>query len=168
MKNAYRTQIILFGIGYVLLLLFLTSCEQEGAVVELNTAPGGGTVSTYKAYEVSAMTEDDVYGRIVFYKDNADFTLVQVSLYNTDEESEYATTLFSGSLDMADPSVVKELYSIDGATGEFSVSKFFVISDKTFYDALGELDAHLKIMAGETLVSSGNIGKNAAPVAEGE
>ena len=148
--------------------MFLTSCEQEDPVVELGTAPGGGTVSTYKAYSVSSATEEDVYGRIVFYKDNSSFTLVQVSLYNTDTEADYATTLFNGTADMADPAVVTDLYSVDGSTGEFAPSKFFVIADKTFFDGLADLDAHLKIMAGETLVSSGNVGKNAAPVAESE
>jgi hypothetical protein len=168
MKSAYKLEIFVFGIFYVLLLMFLTSCEQEDAVVELNTAPGGGTVSTYKAYSVSAATEDDVYGRIVFYKDNSDFTLVQVSLYNTLEEVDYVTTLFSGADDVGSPGVVKELYTVDGSTGEFAPSKFYVISDKAFYDGLDDLDAHLKIMAGEQLVSSGNVGKNALPVAESE
>jgi hypothetical protein len=168
MKNEYKLHLIAFGIFYALILFFLTSCEQDEAVVELNTAPGGGTVSTYKAYTVSSATEDDIYGRIVFYKDNSDFTLVQVSLYNTSEEVDYLTTLFSGTSDLAEPSPVKELYTVDGATGEFSPSKFYVIPDKTFYDGLDEFDAHLKIMAGETIVSAGNVGKNALPVAESE
>ena len=168
MKSAYKLEILIFGVFYVLLLMFLTSCEQEDAVVDLNTAPGGGTVSTYKAYTVSAETDDDVYGRIVFYKDNSDYTLVQVSLYNTLEELDYETTLFSGAEDVAAPDVVKEFYSVDGSTGEFAPGKFYVIADKTFYDGLDELDAHLKIMAGELLVSSGNVGKNALPVAESE
>ena len=166
MKNAYRIEILFFGIFYVLVLMFLTSCEQEEAVVELNVAPGGGTVSTYKAYTVSASTEDDIYGRIVFYTDNSDFTLVQVSLYNTDADTDYETTLFGGAQDVEDPTVVKSLYSVDGATGEFAPSKFYVIADKTFYDGLTAFDAHLKIMAGELLVSSGNVGMNATPVAE--
>jgi hypothetical protein len=168
MKNAYRLNILIFGIFYVLLLMFLTSCEQEDPVVELGTAPGGGTVSTYKAYTVSSATEEEVYGRIVFYKDNSSFTLVQVSLYNTDAETAYETTLFDGAADTVDPAVVTELYSVDGSTGEFAPSKFFVIADKSFFDGLTELDAHLKIMAGETLVSAGNVGKNATPVAESE
>ena len=168
MKDAYKLQIFVFGVFYLLLLAILTSCEQEDAVVELNAAPGGGTVSTYKAYSVSSATEDDVYGRIVFYKDNSDFTLVQVSLYNTLEDVDYETALFSGAEDAGTPAVVKELYTVDGATGEFAPSKFYVISDKAFFDGLGDLDAHLKITSGELLVSSGNVGKNAVPVAESE
>jgi hypothetical protein len=168
MKNVYKAEILVFGIFYVLLLLILTSCEQEGAVVELNAAPGGGTVSTYKAYSVAPATDAGIEGRIVFYKDNSDYTLVQVSLKNTVEGTDYITTLYDGDVEMAEPTVVKELYLVDGATGEFAPSKFFIISDKTFFDALGELDAHLKIVAGETLVSAGNVGKNASPVAEAE
>jgi hypothetical protein len=168
MKDTYKVQLMIFGLFYVLLLMFLTSCEQEGAVVELNTAPGGGTVSTYKAYTVDAATEDDIYGRIIFFKDNADYTLIEVSLYNTEEGTDYSTTLFNGAADMVDPTPVKELYNVDGATGEFGPSKFYVISDKTFFDGLADFDAHLKITAGETLVSAGNIGKNATPVAEAE
>jgi hypothetical protein len=98
MKDTYKVQLMIFGLFYVLLLMFLTSCEQEGAVVELNTAPGGGTVSTYKAYTVDAATEDDIYGRIIFFKDNADYTLIEVSLYNTEEGTDYSTTLFNGAL----------------------------------------------------------------------
>jgi len=168
MKDIYRFNIILIGAVYVLLLFFITSCEQEEAVVELNTAPGGGTVSTYKAYSLDAVTEDDVYGRIVFYKDNSNYTLVQVSLYNTDSEADYITTLFSGSSEVENPAELLDLYTVDGETGEFSPSKFYVIKDKTFFDGLTEYDAHLKIMVAETLVSIGNLGKNATPVAEGD
>lgn len=168
MKSAYKLEILVFGVFYILLLMIFTSCEQEDAVVELKTAPGGGTVSTYKAYSVNASSEDDVYGRIVFYKDNSDFTLVQVSLYNTLEEVDYETTLFSGAETAGTPAVIKELYNVDGSTGEFSSSKFYVIADKTFYAGLDELDAHLKITAGELLISTGNVGRNALPVAESE
>jgi hypothetical protein len=168
MKNVYKAQLVVFGIFYAILLFILTSCEQEGAVVELNTAPGGGTVSTYKAYAVSPSTEDDISGRIVFFKDNAGYTLVQVSLRNTVEGTDYISTLYDGAIEVPEPAVVKELYLVDGTTGEFAASKFFVISDKTFYDGLSEFDAHLRIMNGETLVSAGNIGKNALPVAEAE
>jgi hypothetical protein len=168
MKNQYKAHILLFGLAYILFLLLLTSCEQEEAVVEMNAAPGGGTVSTYKAYTLDPVTADDVKGRIVFYKDNSNFTLVQVSLYNTAADVEYESKLVSGDAELEGAEVLEELYNIDGTTGEFSPGKFFVISDKDFFDSLGELDAHLKIIIGETLVSVGNIGMNAIPVAESE
>lgn len=168
MKHAYRFEIFIAGLFYILLLVFLTSCEQEEAVVEMNAAPGGGTVTTYKAYDLSAATGDDIHGRVVFYKDNSSHTLVQVSLYNTDEESDYTTTLFAGDINVETPEMLENFYLVDGSTGEFAPSKFFVISDKAFFDSITELDAHLKIMAGDMPVSSGNIGKNAAPVAESE
>lgn len=81
---------------------------------------------------------------------------------------DYITTLYSGAEDAGTHAVVKELYTVDGSTGEFAPSKFYVISDKTFYDGLDDFDAHLKITAGELLVSVGNVGKNAIPVAESE
>ncbi len=168
MKSAYKFEILLFGVIYLAVLMFFASCEQEEAPVNLTVAPGGGTATTYKAYTVSAETEDDVYGRIVFYKDNANHTLVQVALYNTSAETEYESTLFSGAVDVADPAVAERFYSINGATGEFAPSKFFVIADKNFFSGLSDLDAHIRIMSGETLISSGNVGKNATPVAESE
>jgi hypothetical protein len=168
MKNIYRVDLILIGIFYLAVLVFMTSCEQEEAVVELNTAPGGGTVTTYKAYTVDAVTEEDVYGRIVFYKDNADNTLVQVSLYNTEEGIDYTTKLFDGAVEVESPTSLMTLYTVNGTTGEFAPAKFYVIGDKDFYDNLPELDAHLKIMSGDLLMAAGNVGKNAAPVAEGE
>jgi hypothetical protein len=168
MKDAYRLHIFLAGAFYLLLIFLITSCEQEEAVVELNTAPGGGTVSTYKAYELDAMTEDEVYGRIVFYKDNSGYTLVQVSLYNTDEETEYPTKVFSGTIETEAPETIMPLYAINGSTGEFATSKFYVIEDKTFYDGLTDLNAHLKVMMGDDIIAAGNIGKNATPVAESE
>jgi hypothetical protein len=56
------------------------------------------------------------------------------------------------------------LYSIDGTTGEFGVSKFYVIGDKNFYTSLDALDAHIRIFSGATLMASGNVGSNSKPV----
>lgn len=168
MRNMYRTEILLIGLFYLAALFFFTACEQEEAVVELGTAPGGGTVTTYKAYTIEGVTAADIHGRVVFYKDNSDYTLVQVSLYNTEEEAVYPTELLTGDADEDTPDVLIPLYTIDGSTGEFAPSKFYVIKDKTFFAGLTELDAHVKIMFGSDLVSKGNIGKNATPVAEAE
>lgn len=155
-------------ITVIFLTTLLLSCEQEDAVVELQTAPGGGTVSTYKAYELTAATEDDVYGRVVFYKDNAGNTLVQVGMYNTEEGVEYENGVFSGALDAETATELMPFYPVDGSTGAFSTSKFYVISDKTFFDGLTEFDAHFKLMKGAELISIGNIGRNASPVAESD
>jgi hypothetical protein len=157
-----------FFIAAIFLVATLSACEQEKAIVELNAAPDGGTVTTYKAYELFGVTEDDVYGRVVFYKDNSGSTLVQVGLYNTEEGVEYETGVFSGANGAETSAELMPFYPVDGATGAFSTSKFYVISDKTFFDALPDFDAHFKLIKAGELVSVGNIGLNADPVAEAE
>lgn len=149
-------------------LATLISCEQEKAVVELNAAPDGGTVTTYKAYELAGVTEDDVYGRVVFYKDNSGSTLVQLGMYNTEEGIEYEAGVFSGANGGEGSAELMPFYPVDGATGAFSTSKFYVISDKAFFDALPDFDAHVKLIKAGEIVSVGNIGLNADPVAEAE
>jgi hypothetical protein len=167
-KSTIKHNILSILLVGILLLMMLMSCEQEEAVAELNAAPGGGTVSTYKAYALSGATEDDVYGRIVFYKDNSGNTLVQVGLYNTEDEVLYSNGVYSGD-EAAETAVeLMPFYPVSGTTGEFSTNKFYVIADETFYDGLSTLDAHFKLMKGEVLISKGNIGMNAKPVAESD
>lgn len=168
LKNIVKYNFLSIVFLLILIAMMMMSCEQEEAVAELNTAPGGGTVSTYKAYALSGATEDDVYGRIVFYKDNAGNTLVQVGLYNTEEGVLYTNGVFSGDEGADTPVELMPFYPVNGDTGEFSTNKFYVISDKSFYDGLSSLDAHFKLMKGAELISKGNIGMNANPVAEAD
>jgi hypothetical protein len=91
-----------------------------------------------------------------------------VGLYNTEEGVEYETGVFSGANGAETSAELMPFYPVDGATGAFSTSKFYVISDKTFFDALPDFDAHFKLIKAGELVSVGNIGLNADPVAEAE
>ena len=169
MKNInVRTNKIVSTILLAGLMVILIACEQEGVTPELNAAPGGGTISTYKAYALDSKSTDNVYGRVVFWKDNAKHTLVQISLYNTEDEEVYPTGIYVGTADAGSTTPLLPLYSIDGTTGEFGTSKFYVINDNDFYDNLTGLDAYVRILSGTDLVASGNVGSNAEPVATGE
>ena len=67
----------------------------------------------------------------------------------------------------AEIDTVVTLDDVSGDTGELNDSKFYLIPDTTFYDALTSLDAHINIYlsdADDTVVASGNIGSNAEPV----
>jgi hypothetical protein len=167
-KNIIKYNFLSIVLVLILFAMMMMSCEQEEAVAELNTAPGGGTVSTYKAYSLSASTEDDVYGRIVFYKDNAGNTLVQVGLYNTEDGVLYSNGVYSGDDGEETALELMPFYPVNGTTGEFSTNKFYVIGDKDFFEGLATLDAHFKLMKGTELISKGNIGMNATPVAESD
>lgn len=150
-------------------LMSLVSCEQEGVEPELAAAPGGGTISTYKAYALDSIPGmKNVYGRIVFWKDNASNTLVQVSLYNTKNDIVYPTGIYAGTVGGGSLTELMSLYAVDGASGEFGSSKFYVIGNKDFYNDLDEMDAYIRILSGTDLVASGNFGSNADPVATGE
>jgi len=164
MKTITLKQYTLTLIAILATFTLLVSCEQTGVEPQLNAAPGGGTLSAYRAYELKPATADNVYGRVVFWRDNANNTLVQISLYNTTEDSAYPSGIYKGS-EAVPAAKLLELYNIDGTTGEFGTSKFYVIGDKNFYESLKALDAHIRIMAGSTLVASGNVGKNTKPVA---
>lgn len=149
-------------------ILFMTSCEQEYFEPNTSAAPGGGTVTTYKAYTLSSTDPggENVYGRVVFYKYSATVTLVQMGLYNTDTDASYTAEIYTGALADGSTSVVKALDGVSGATGTFVSSKYFTITDATFFDGLSGLDANVKIKLGEDAVAAGDIGANAAPVAE--
>lgn len=166
MKTITFKEDILSAIVAVIIFIALVSCEQDPVTPKLATAPGGGTLSNYKAYALDpAPGQGDVSGRVVFWKDNANNTLVQISLYNTSEDTGYPTGLYKGSADAGPVAELMPLYSIDGTTGEFGVSKFYVIGDKNFYNGIDALDAHIRILAGSTLIASGNVGRNSKPVA---
>jgi len=164
MKTITFKNDILPALLALVILIALISCEQATVTPKLNAAPGGGTLSAYKAYTLDAAPGQDVHGRIVFWKDNANNTLVQISLYNTSDDTGYPTGLYKGTSDAAPATELMPLYSIDGATGEFGVNKFYVIGDKSFYGGIDALDAHVRILAGSTLVASGNVGRNSKPV----
>lgn len=146
--------------------VLLSACEQETYDPNLTVAPGGGTITTFKAYTLAPATPDDVYGRVVFYKYSPKVTLVQVGLYNTLEGSNYTAAIFNGALIGASPTVLIPLDDVDGATGAFGSNKYFVISSDGFYDALNDYDANVKIMLESSTVSEGDIGANADPVEE--
>lgn len=153
--------------GIVLSLLVLsTSCEQQNYEPNYNVAPGGGTVSTYKAYTLTAATGSTVYGRVVFYKYSSSVTLVEMGLYNTTTGTSYVSSIYQGKLAAGSTTALKPLDTISGATGEFSTNKYFTISEAGFYDKLSSYDASVKIMLGTTIIASGNIGANATPIVQ--
>lgn len=159
---------------FLLVLVFgLFSCEQERLEPILTTAEGGGTLNEYVAYDIPSTDPagSNVYGRVVFYKTTLNQTLVQISLYNTIDDLMHPALVLAGPTG-TNTSTVLALDNIDGSTGEFSESKFFIITDTAFYDSLeGEaasLDAHVSIYlsdADDTVVAAGDIGINALPVA---
>ncbi|SIS88780.1 hypothetical protein SAMN05421766_104645 [Zobellia uliginosa] len=146
----------------------LFSCEQERLGPVLTTADGGGTLNEYVAYDIESTdpTGSNVYGRIVFWKDNLDRTLVQVSLYNTIEGSTHPALIVSGAIG-TETTTMLELDSVSGDSGELSASKFFVIADTSFYGSILEMDAHINIYLSDTddtIVATGDLGANADPV----
>jgi len=153
-------------ITLIMSIVVLLSCEQENYEPNLTAAPGGGTVTTYKAYTLSSTSGDNIYGRVVFYRYNAKTTLVQIGLYNTDDASTYSAAIFGGSVSDLPSSTLVELYNVDGATGAFAGSKFFIINSDGFYDKLDEYNANVKVTLSSSTVSEGDIGKNAEPVAQ--
>jgi len=168
MKAFFNKTTRLSTIAFLSILVVFTSCEQEKFGPNLSVAPGGGTVSTYKSYTLTSTDTQAIYGRVVFWKDNTGLTLVQMGLYNTSADAIYASGIFAGTVLAGSTSQLMPLSSVDGTTGAFSVNKFYIISDKTFYDNLGSYDANVKVMIGTTTVASGNIGANAEPVAVGD
>lgn len=168
MKPIYIKRSILILLGLCLIIPLITSCEQEELEPEMNAAPGGGTISTYKAYTIDATPGSEVNGRIVFWQDNAGNTLIQLSLNNTDEGTSYPSAIFDGAAAEASTTKLEPLYDIDGATGSFTTSKFYIISDKEFFDSLDTYDAHVSVLLGDDIVATGDVGVNAEPVAIGQ
>ncbi|MEJ7644424.1 MAG: hypothetical protein WKF87_07500 [Chryseolinea sp.] len=166
MKSYVSMRIFFFVIGAAALNL-LGACEQEHFEPKMNTLPGGGTVTTYKAYTLSPTNPagDNVYGRVVFYKYSSTVTLVQMGLYNTEPDATYSADIFGGSILEGATTVAIDLDDVSGTTGAFVSSKYFVMNDATFYETLGDYDASVKVMLGTTPVAAGDIGANADPVA---
>ena len=161
MKRILKTY---YTLGTVLLLTaLLTACEQKDFEPNYNAAPGGGTLSTYKAYTLASTSTQGIYGRVVFYKYSATVTLVQMGLYNTVKGTTYQAAIYGGALATNSTMALKPLGAIDGATGAFATTKYFSINEAGFYDKLDAYNASVKIM-GTAMVASGNIGSNAKPV----
>lgn len=146
----------------------LASCEQEYFEPATSAMPGGGTVTTFKAYSLGTPDPDgdDIYGRIVFYKYSSKVTLVQIGLYNTDPETAYASEIYVGALADGSTTVSRVLDNVDGGSGSFVTFKYFTISDADFFDGLEAYDANVKVKLGTAVVVAGDIGANASPVAE--
>ena len=154
-----------------LLLAFgvsLFSCEQTNYQPNMSAAPGGGTVTTYKAYTLTSTDTTIIYGRVVFYKYSSSVTMVQMGLYNGADGSKYDSSIFPGKVGGATATPLKKLDIVSGETGEFATSKFFVINEAGFYDKLDTYNANVAVMAGTAIVASGNIGANAVPIVQAE
>lgn len=156
------------GTAACFIAIILFSCEQENYEPNMTAAPGGGTVTTFKAYSLSSTTADGIYGRIVFYKYSSKVTLVQIGLYNTAEASNYSARIFGGKVIGGSSTTLISLYDVDGKTGAFKTSKFFTINTENFYDNLEAYNANVKVTLSASTVSAGDIGANADPVAEGD
>lgn len=157
------------ALGFFLsVIAFLSSCEQNKYEPNTSVAPGGGTVTTYKSYSLSSATGTTVYGRVVFYKYSAAVTLVEMGLYNTTTGTTYTSSIYEGKIAESSTKALKPLDTVSGETGSFSSSKYYTINEAGFYDKLTTYSAHVKVMAGTTLVASGNIGANATPVAQAQ
>ncbi|WP_299325365.1 hypothetical protein [uncultured Maribacter sp.] len=151
-----------------LLLIAFSSCSLERLESAQEVAEGGGTINTFTAYTIDSTDPmgSNVYGRIVFWKTELDQTLVQISLYNTIEDTLHPAVLIDGEVGIG-TSVSMTLDDVDGTTGELADNKFFLISDTSFYDSIASLDAHVSIALStddDTVVAEGNIGANATPV----
>ncbi|GAB4016023.1 hypothetical protein GCM10028808_43160 [Spirosoma migulaei] len=167
MNRYFNKRSILPLLGLILsAVVFLSSCEQNKYEPNTTAAPGGGTVSTYKSYSLTSATGATVYGRVVFYKYNSSITLVEMGLYNTTLGASYTSSIYQGKLADKLTTALKPLDAISGATGSFSSNKYFTINEAGFYDKLATYSANVKILSGTTVVANGDIGANAAPVAQ--
>lgn len=144
----------------------LSSCEQETYEPATSAMPGGGTVSTYKAYTLGSSDPDgaNIYGRVVFYKYSTTVTLVQMGLYNTTAGSDYVAMIFDGAVEDELETVSHTLDKVDGASGAFATYKYFTIEGDTFYDNIDEYNANVRVLLDDDVVAAGDIGANAPPV----
>ncbi len=166
MKNIF-VQKLKFMLAVSMFISIFVACEQENLEPEMQVAPGGGTLTGFKAYTLDSIPAmNEVYGRIVFWKESTGNTLVEIGLYNTEEGIDYPTGVYTGKA--ADGSVTKliPLYSVNGASGKFKTHKFYIITDKTFYEKLSTYNAHVDIYKGTDLITIGDIGANADPIDE--
>lgn len=159
---------LLSSIAYVFALLLIVSCDQDRLEPALETAPGGGTLSKFMAYSIAAADPEgsNVNGRVVFWKDKLNRTLVQVSLFNTVPGLQHPAIILNGSVSIPLDTML-DLATVAGDTGELAESKFFLITDTAFYDSIATMDSHIAIFLSEsdgTIVATGNLGANAEPL----
>lgn len=155
-------------ITFLVLAIGLFSCEQERLDPILTAAEDGGKLTTYTAYTIDSTDPEgtNVYGRIVFWKNTLNQTLVQVSLYNTVPGLLHPALIIDGAIG-SDGATTITIDNVSGETGELDNSKFYVITDTSFYDSVTALDSHVNIYLSttdDTIVASGNLGINAEPV----
>lgn len=155
-------------IAIFILAIGLFSCEQERLEPILTTAEGGGKLTNFMAYTIDSTdpTGSNVYGRIVFWKNTLNQTLVQVSLYNTVNGLMHPALILDGPVG-SEGSTMVTLDNVSGDTGELASSKFFVIADTSFYDSITAMDSHINIYLSttdSTIVATGGLGINADPV----
>jgi hypothetical protein len=55
MKNIILKNLFSISVLAAVLMTILSACEQEGVTPELATAPGGGTITTFKAYTLDSI-----------------------------------------------------------------------------------------------------------------
>ena len=162
MKKLLKIFTITIGIA-----LIGWSCSEDRLEPVLTVAPGGGLVSQYTAYTIDSVAgQSSVYGRVVFWLDNAGNTLIQLALHNTSDGGLHPSSVFGGSITVPGAELMV-LDDVDGDKGEFISNKFFVISDETFYANLDSYDAHINIYRSSTdmtIIATGDIGLNADPV----
>lgn len=163
MMKTYITKLSL-----VILLIAFCSCEQDKLESAQETAPGGGTLTEFTAYTIESTDPmgANVFGRIVFWKTSLGQTLVQVSLYNTVTTLMHPALILEGAVG-TDVTTMMTLDNVDGETGELSTSKFFIITDTSFYDAIPMMDSHINIYLSptdNTIVAAGDLGINTTPV----
>lgn len=150
---------------FTLITALFAACNEEPLSPKTNTAAGGGTLTSFMAYAINS-TASTVSGRVVFWKDSENKTLVQISLKNTLKDVMHPVSLMKGAIGN-EAEVSMSFYDVSGTTGEFGESKFYVISDPTFYSSLKTMDVHVNVFLSaqdKTIVAAGNIGKNADPV----
>ncbi|UII28741.1 hypothetical protein LVD15_10035 [Fulvivirga maritima] len=163
-----RINSLTIAIFIVATTIIFSSCEQERLEPITTAANGGGAVESYYAYEIDSMVGQgtNVYGRIVFWKDQGGNTLIQVALHNTIDDTDYPTSILAGSKG-SDTEEILSLYEVNGNSGEFRESKFYVIGDSEYFDNILLMNAHINIYLTEdknTIVASGNLGVNNTPV----
>ncbi|NJB71678.1 hypothetical protein GGR42_002140 [Saonia flava] len=151
-------------ISFLFLIISTFSCEHERLEPVLTTAEGGGTLTKFIAYTIESVDAGtDIYGRVVFWEDTAGQTLVQVSVYNTVAGEMYPTSIMMGDIGM-ETSTMLDLYDVSGDSGELSDTKFYAITDTSFYDTVPTMDSHINVYSGTTIVAAGSLGINAEPV----
>lgn len=153
---------------FTVVLITFVSCDLERLESAQETAVGGGTLDTFTAYTIASTdpSGSNVYGRIVFWQTSLDQTLVQISLYNTIDDTLHPVLLVDGAAGVGTTTMMI-LDDVNGSTGELATNKFFLIADTAFYDSVTSLDAHVSIALSSddsTIVAAGDIGINAEPV----